>query len=190
MTKVRRLLFLSAVAALSVTNLLAAHAVETPQEADVLALINSARSAHGLTELEVHSDLVTSARGHADRMLSDNRLSHNPNFDDATTGWTAIGENVGYGKTASDIFKAFMASPSHRANILGDYNQVGIGVSVADDGRLWVTVVFMQGPADLGEARAPVATNPISSTYTGDPSDYPVLGLNTADINQRTEIHL
>ena len=83
-----------------------------------------------------------------------------------------------------------MASPSHRANILGDYNQVGIGVSVADDGRLWVTVVFMKGPADLGEARAPIVTSPASSTYTGVPGDYPVLGLNTADINQRTEIHL
>jgi hypothetical protein len=39
-----------------------------------------------------------------------------------------------------------MNSPPHRANILGGYNRVGIGVVHDGNGRLWSTLVFIQGP--------------------------------------------
>jgi hypothetical protein len=37
-----------------------------------------------------------------------------------------------------------MASASHRANLLGDYDYVGIAVVEETSGKLWVTVVFMR----------------------------------------------
>lgn len=64
-----------------------------------------------------------------------------------------MAENVGYATwpggsmtvVVPHLHQAFMDSPGHRANILGDYNQVGIGV-VVDGDTTWVTVNFLQGP--------------------------------------------
>ena len=57
--------------------------------------------------------------------------------------WRTWGENVGY--TPGDVGsvqEAFMASPTHRENILdGAFRQVAIG-AVRVDGTLWVTVFF------------------------------------------------
>ena len=39
-----------------------------------------------------------------------------------------------------------MNSPPHRANILGGYNRVGVGAARDGNGRLWTTLVFLQGP--------------------------------------------
>ena len=39
-----------------------------------------------------------------------------------------------------------MASDAHRANILGRFNQVGVGVVVDGEGTMWATMVFVQGP--------------------------------------------
>jgi len=52
------------------------------------------------------------------------------------------GENVGEGPSASSVEAAFMASPPHRANILGNYTHVGVGVFVDGTGRVWVTERF------------------------------------------------
>ena len=91
-------------------------------------------------------------------MVSAGKLSHNPNKSKQVgDGWARLGENVGVahpggGEAAESIIKrlhqAFMNSAGHRANILGDYNQIGLG-AVWSNGSLWITVVFMKG----GEAR-------------------------------------
>jgi uncharacterized protein YkwD len=56
--------------------------------------------------------------------------------------WRAAAENVGEGSSTQAIEAAFMASPPHRANILGDYTHVGVGVFVDGAGRIWVTERF------------------------------------------------
>jgi len=56
--------------------------------------------------------------------------------------WQALGENVGEGMTPQSIAAAFMASPHHRANILGAYSHMGVGVFVDGLGRIWVTERF------------------------------------------------
>ena len=48
--------------------------------------------------------------------------------------WQALGENVGVGLDANQLHDEFMASSGHRANILGDYNYVGIGTAVDESG--------------------------------------------------------
>jgi uncharacterized protein YkwD len=59
--------------------------------------------------------------------------------------WHA-GENLAWGTgeygTVRSIFQAWMASPTHRQNILGEYDQVGISVATGDleghaGARLW-----------------------------------------------------
>ncbi|NNC75334.1 MAG: hypothetical protein HKN93_07460 [Acidimicrobiia bacterium] len=118
-------------------------------ESGFVAEINAERAANGLEPLEVYWDLVDDARAHSQVMLDGDDLHHNPNLGSVTTGWYSLGENVGVGPSVSSLHTAFMNSAGHRANILGDYNYVGVGVVVETDTKMWVTVVFMSGPEGL-----------------------------------------
>jgi uncharacterized protein YkwD len=41
--------------------------------------------------------------------------------------WSTVGENIGAGyTTAADIVAGWMASPGHRANLLGSFRDLGI----------------------------------------------------------------
>jgi hypothetical protein len=89
-------------------------------------------------------------------MAADDRLRHNPRVGgQIPITWKRWGENVGYASNGGDeslrtvtrrLHRGFMASTGHRENILGRFNQVGIGVAVDDDGTMWATMVFVQGP--------------------------------------------
>jgi hypothetical protein len=76
-------------------------------------------------------------------------LHHNPDLAHVTSGWHALAENVGVGPELGRLHDAFMDSPGHRKNILGNYNYVGVGVVRASETKLWVTVIFMRGPDGL-----------------------------------------
>ena len=111
--------------------------------------INSARSGSGLNELQVYWDLTDDARRHTNDMVEAGEIFHSSNLGGVTSGWWALGENVGVGADVSQLHEAFMASSPHRANILGDFNYVGVGTAYSEDGYLYVTVIFMKGPEDL-----------------------------------------
>jgi hypothetical protein len=115
------------------------------EEAQVLALLNDERAKKGKPALVLFWDLEDDARRHSATMKKDDHLHHNPELGSATKPeyWTKLGENVGRGGSVQALHDAFMASAGHRANILGDFSHVGIGVT-ADAQQLWVTVVFMK----------------------------------------------
>lgn len=123
-------------------------AIAGPGEGSFLASMNAERTARGLAPLEMYWDLRDDARAHSATMQSEDTLRHNPALGSVTSGWITLGENVGVGPDVSTIQSAFMASATHRGNILGDYNYVGVGTAEAN-GKLWVTVVFMKGPPGL-----------------------------------------
>lgn len=129
-------------------SLLVAPAAFADEPADFLTSINDARALEGLDPLAPYYDLIDDAESHTAAMAAAQELYHNPNLADVTTGWYALGENVGFGGTVEQVHQAFMDSPPHRDNILGNYNYVGIG-TVQDGPLLWVTVVFIRGPAGL-----------------------------------------
>ena len=118
-------------------------------EWDFAAHINQSRYDAGLPPLGVLPVLREVARGQSARMAQQNRLYHNPNLQsDITTAapdWQRAGENVGRGYDVEGLHQAFMNSPAHRANVLGQYNYVGLGVVFAGD-VTWVTEVFLQAP--------------------------------------------
>lgn len=136
----------------------------TEEEEQFFTLTNQSRSQNGLGPLAPDSAAAAVARTWAQQMATSHTLSHNPSLaaqvdSYVTSQWTRIGENVGYGGSPSVLQTAFMNSPAHRANILGDYNRVGIGTAHSGDGLLWVTVVFVKGPAlPLQQSFAPFAT--------------------------------
>ena len=96
-------------------------------ESSMVSLINAERTARGLNTLDVYWDLVDDARAWTGSMIGDGYISHNPNLASVTTGWSTLGENVGVGPNADRLHRAFMESPGHLANIVGNYNYIGIG---------------------------------------------------------------
>lgn len=143
-----------------------AAAAPADDEAAFISAINQSRGANGLGGLSTDAAAANVARAWSGQMAGENLLHHNPNLRAeveayVTTAWQRLGENVGVGYSVSSLHDAFMASAGHRANILGDYNRVGVGVVREPSGRIWVTVVFIKGPALAPPA--PVGSSPVGS---------------------------
>ena len=134
-------------------------------EGDLLSKINASRSAAGLPPVSMHSDLVPDARNHSAAMMAEGRVYHTSNLAGVASGWEALAENVGAGPTVGDLHAAFMNSSGHRANVLGDYNYVGIGVA-SDGSLLWVTVIFMRKGAPPQTTTTTTTAAPASTTTT------------------------
>ena len=62
-------------------------------------------------------------------------------LDAGAPTWTGGGENVGEGGDVGTLNNAFNASPEHFSNIVGNFNQVGVGVVVSGS-TIWVTFDF------------------------------------------------
>lgn len=113
-------------------------------EAEYVAHINEVRAANGLGPLEVDADMTDAARSWTAWMAENTTLAH---ADDIVSGapsdWLKVGENVGRGGSLDAVWQAFLASPSHAANILDPvYDYVGIGVIWTAEGRLYTTHRF------------------------------------------------
>lgn len=126
---------------------LAMPATATPDEEVLLIeLINASRAEAGLPELEVDVPLIVASRGHSSEMATAADLYHSTRGELASYAddWELMGENVGRGPNVRAIHDAFMESPSHRDNVLGEFDSVGTGVERTADGTLFVTVIFMR----------------------------------------------
>ncbi len=134
--------------------------------AQVLALINQARSAAGLPALTITSGLETSSSQHNLLMADGCGLSHQcpgePPLGDRETAagvdWTAAGENIGEGGPVADTDAAIaqMAvgltqsmlneqppDDGHRLNILSSsFTHIGIAVYRDSSGTVWLTQYF------------------------------------------------
>jgi uncharacterized protein YkwD len=134
--------------------------------AQVLALINQARSAAGLPALTITSGLETSSSQHNLLMADGCGLSHQcpgePPLGDRETAagvdWTAAGENIGEGGPVADTDAAIaqMAvgltqsmlneqppDDGHRLNILSSsFTHIGIAVYRDSSGTVWLTQDF------------------------------------------------
>jgi uncharacterized protein YkwD len=112
----------------------------------VLCLVNRARERYGLAALHFNADLRHSAIAYSYDMVTESYFSHyGPDGSTlgsrvARSGYLAgadsylIGENIGGGGrrlgSPLDVFRAWMHSPPHRANILDpEYRDFGAGVA-------------------------------------------------------------
>jgi cell division septation protein DedD len=138
-------------------------------EGTLVGKINSSRAANGLAPLETYWDLTDDARAHSARMMERGEIYHNTALSSVTGVWQKLGENVGMGVDLNALHGAFMNSSSHRGNILGDYNYVGVGVKTDDSGVNWVTVVFMKAAPGLNGGTPTTTTQPPVTTTTTQP---------------------
>lgn len=118
------------------------NATDEAQEQAMLCLTNYARAQYGESQLEAASELEQSANEKGEDILRCDSFSHDAcgrefSYWIRATGYMSagcwrVGENLAWGAgeygSVSSIFRAWLRSPEHRANILGDFSQVGISV--------------------------------------------------------------
>jgi hypothetical protein len=106
--------------------------------------MNRARAGRGISKLRFDIHLGRVARKHTLEMIDHREPFHTAPIalGRRITRWSSLGENVGRGLTPRVLHRAFMASPTHRANILNPlFQYVGVGTK-RHGGKLWVTVNF------------------------------------------------
>lgn len=131
---------------------------------ELLLFTNQDRQKEGLSALTINNQLSQAAALKATDMFGKNYWAHNA--PEGTTPWFFIkeagyvyvyaGENLARGFNSSeDVVKAWMASPSHRENMLSkNYQDVGFAVVPGKlNGEDTVLVVEMFG----GKGEVPIA---------------------------------
>lgn len=122
----------------------------TKEEQEVLDLTNKERKAAGLAPLKPSEKLFKAARGHSANMAKKNELNHEldgkgPGERLADIGYKHRGwaENCAAGqRTPGEAVTSWMNSEGHKANILSQHAEIGIGVAVAEGGTKYWTQVF------------------------------------------------
>ena len=131
-------------------------------EWDFLRRTNEARRAHQLPPLQMAPGLAAVARDWSAAMASQQELGSNPAL--SSDGKRA--ENIGHGLSVAHLQSAFLSSPHHLGNLLGDFNYVGIGVVSSSSGTFWVTLDFVKSEqplASVGEPR--VDEGPLAEAF-------------------------
>jgi uncharacterized protein YkwD len=104
-------------------------------------LVNEERADRGLRTLRRHGALGKAARGHADDMVARGYFAHERPGSTfrgrlRRAGWkgAAAAEAIAWGcgglGVPREIVDGWLASPPHRAILLGRYNRAGIGLAV------------------------------------------------------------
>jgi uncharacterized protein YkwD len=115
---------------------------------ELFELVNADRAANGLPGFQWDAQLGGLAQEWSQEMASSGSFRHR-NLNEVINrpeyaSYRRVGENIlvgNCGMSAAEVERAWMNSPGHKANIVGNYNTVGIG-TVCRDGRLWATQNF------------------------------------------------
>ena len=104
--------------------------------------INARRARAGRPRLRWDGQLVYVGRRHARSLARAGRgVWHDPQLGRKVTRWRSLGENTARGGTCRAVMRALWRSPPHRANILGRWSFVGVGVA-RRHGRIYVQQIF------------------------------------------------
>ena len=120
-----------------------AGAPATAQERAMLCLVNQARKQRGLDPLSAPGSLARAAARKSGDILRCDEFSHEACGREFTywierVGYGGCGwaENIAYGggslATPRSIFRMWMNSAGHRRNILGPYDDIGIGLQIGE----------------------------------------------------------
>lgn len=118
---------------------------------EVIQLTNEKRVAAGLSPLKVNNSLSAAAKAKGENMLAQDYWAHiAPDgtepwkfFNDYGYKYRYAGENLARDfSTAGSAVEAWMASPSHRENMLSSkYKEIGIGVVEGDLAGVDTTII-------------------------------------------------
>ncbi|KAJ2625186.1 hypothetical protein GGF44_005207 [Coemansia sp. RSA 1694] len=117
---------------------------------EMLNSVNKQRSDNGLPPLAMSDTLNKVSQDHSNYQAQIRQMTHEDSkgplgdrVSSAGLKWTRLAENVGArGQTVDIIMNAWEHSPSHMANILGDYTLVGFGLATDVAGDTYWTQTF------------------------------------------------
>lgn len=121
-------------------------------EEKVIFLINQERSKFQLGSLSTNQALYKQAKEHSSNMASGKVAFGHHGFEKRADTimklkqHNSFGENVAYCYLIEDpllvSIQGWMESLGHRENILGKYNQTGVGIAYNADGYCYITQLF------------------------------------------------
>ena len=120
------------------------------EEEEVLVLINNYRASHNLKVLEKVDYISFKSEEHDNYMISTGQMTHNffqDRFENIVQALGAknVSENLAYNfSSAQAVFNAWLNSPSHKANIDGDFTHFGISIRANAEGKKYYTNIFMK----------------------------------------------
>ncbi len=120
-------------------------------EQEMLELLNHERKMRNLNPLQPSGLLSSIARRHSQEQMSKKDIYHKSPIDGSlphmrihSGGYRAkaSAENVGTAPTFMLLHNGLMNSPGHYKNIVGSWEDVGIGIVAENYGQLYVTQLF------------------------------------------------
>ena len=147
----------------------AVYTVYAASGSGLLAPTNTARSTGGLASLVENTRLDQAASARLASMQSQHYFGHTQpdgtSFGEAATAagynWRSVAENLACGYTAPQpIVDAWMASPGHRANMLGaSYREVGFAMGPGDclgqSGMMISVAIYAVGQSGVAQSTPP-----------------------------------
>lgn len=113
------------------------------ERALILQQTNQLRAQNGLPPLRLNNALNEIAQDWSVQQARALTMSHRPNFTAMyPAGWSRASENVAAGYSPSNVVAAWAGSPGHRANLLSNNTDIGIGVAMHPSGRVYYTQNF------------------------------------------------
>lgn len=122
---------------------------------EMVALVNHARAERGLAPLTLDDRASAAARAHAADMAAMGSMQHvgsdgsdgGDRLDRAGFAWTSWGENIAAGfLDPATLLTGWMNSGPHRANLLGAFTTVGVGVVATADGVPYWSLLVATAP--------------------------------------------
>lgn len=119
-------------------------------ELEAMNIINEYRVSVGLLPLQQINHVSFKSEEHDDYMIANNVVNHN-NFVErseniiSVLGAKRVGENVAYNyNTPQSAVTAWLNSPSHKENIVGNYTHFGIAIKTNAQGKKYYTNIFVK----------------------------------------------
>ncbi len=122
----------------------------TSNEIEAMNLINSYRTSLGLKELGKINYVSVKSEQHDNYMIANNVVNHNDfvaRSEDIikVVGAKKVSENIAYNyNTPQAAVEAWLKSPSHKENIVGDFTDFGIAIRVNAEGKKYYTNIFVK----------------------------------------------
>lgn len=147
---------------------------------DIVSLTNTKRAIAGVGDLTVNQSLNEAAQKKGEDMLAKDYWAHvAPDgtepwkfFDDAGYVYRYAGENLARDfSNASEAVDAWMASPSHKENMLSSkYQEIGVAVVEGDlNGVDTTLIVQLFGTRSIADqVKVPVLTDSLAAAITND----------------------
>jgi len=144
---------------------------------NIFSLTNETRAGEGLNTLTYNPKLAVAAMNKAEDMMSKGYFAHHSPeglspwywFVQAGYDYSVAGENLAIRfDTAEGVTAAWLASPSHKANLMSpDFTEIGVAVlkgDFSDEGPVTLVVQLFGTPNQPAIATAPKASQPTSRT--------------------------